>query len=671
MEPLFRDVKELSFGKIAVYKLPADPSQWITEIIKHFHEEYPWAGKYLTSVELKEKKPEEGYGLGWVEIASSTGEDVTRVKIPVIIKDNELMPMDVIIDKKGNYTPMTPRRLDESLFRPDLFEKLVDQEELKDQSEDSPFSFQDRYPPQRYGYYGSGFFTPTSVSGYGTYKTSSLIDTIKDTLLDDDIERLAKRLADDSELKKYALSNAAFMKHLNTLHELEKKGQRKVASINYESEIDPTVMQVVRLPKARYLLKTANPYAYHQIRKELDRPTALARLGEDIVKVADSRGSLTVTTNSCIVKNAEAEEMQSTGETATYQVSTIAGSPVTGIVFSSMVNFAGEDVPVRLFCSEQGYAMQDEIVGKKVKGLSSKEIPAGPPKGFGVFFWDEDGKTKSTEPVFVASVGRDEGSVGIEVQTMMGDMQRIIPTPVKSAVPSGEGLMIPSHAKFYSIKSDTPLPLIGSNEEVEKISSLKGIDKKITIRSIGSGRYNFYGRCGIEKLSKKATLNLDYHDALFLATTIGMSPEFAETKLAQAVKHGNTTVTGLHPITPIEEFEKKAEQKIKIARTPVTAYIDSLRQDLVKEAVIFEDEDTVDKVLALNFISPENIKTFVEYLPALEETMQKLNKLLIASRLGLEDLEETALTSTIEGLEKTIDGLKTLLHTTPGDVATA
>jgi hypothetical protein len=655
MQPLFQDVEELSFGKVATFKLPPDSGQWITEILKHFHEKHPWVGKYLTSVEIKEKNPEEGFGFGWVEIKASSEESSPSVKVPVLIKDNELLPLDTIMTPKGKYYPMSPRRLDEALFRSDLFEKMVDADELKQQEVVSPFSYQDAYPDQRWGYLGGGSF-----------KIGSLLDSITDTVYKKDIDHFVEKVSGDDVLIKKAFANTSYFKCMKKLQEAEKTASTKEASLSYEDEIEGSVMQVQRLPKAQYLLKTANPNAYAPTQKILDRPTALMKLGESTIKAVDTRGTLTVTTNTSRVKAAADEtEYQPTGESGRYHVTSLTGSPVTGLVFSSIIGCSGEEVPLRLFISDSGYSMQDEIVGKKIKGLALEDVSEGPPKGFGLFFWDDEGSIKATEPFFVVGVGNSGEGKTITVHTMMGDQKKVVPSAVKNAVGADDSLLVPKRAKFHPITNDKPMPLTGSTGSAEKNASLRNFDRKVTITAIDGSRFNFTGQCGLEKLSRKETHNLYFDDAVFLGTVLGMSPEFAETKLAKALNYGNTTVTGLHPIKPIEEYEKEAEAQLSLKKTAAMSFMDSLRHDLIKEAVIFGDEDTIDKVLSLNFLNPDNIKVFVEYLPELEDAQQRMSKLLIATRLGLEELDEAALTNAIQGMEKTIDGLKVLLHTLP------
>ena len=82
--------------------------------------------------------------------------------------------------------------------------------------------------------------------------------------------------------------------------------------------------------------------------------------------------------------------------------------------------------------------------------------------------------------------------------------------------------------------------------------------------------------------------------------------------------------------------------------------------DLTKEASLLTGPDTVDSVLSLNFITPENIQGYVDSLPELEQAASKLAELLVGIRLGLSDIPEPAVASSMRGIERAITGLKKL-----------
>ncbi len=141
-----------------------------------------------------------------------------------------------------------------------------------------------------------------------------------------------------------------------------------------------------------------------------------------------------------------------------------------------------------------------------------------------------------------------------------------------------------------------------------------------------------------------------------------MSPEFAKEKLAQAVKHKVTTVKVARSLIPYEAFRDDVLKKVAKYKEAVDRQIDGMRTCLLKEAVAIGDETTVDAMLGLNFLTPENVSKFIDYLPQFEEIQEKLCSLLLAVRLGLRKLPEAALKTTIKAFEKVIEGLRQIAH---------
>jgi hypothetical protein len=65
-------------------------------------------------------------------------------------------------------------------------------------------------------------------------------------------------------------------------------------------------------------------------------------------------------------------------------------------------------------------------------------------------------------------------------------------------------------------------------------------------------------------------------------------------------------------------------------------------------------------VLSLGFINPENLATYVGYLPTLDEAQRRLCELLIGSRIGLREVPEGSIERAIRALEDVIEGLKVI-----------
>jgi hypothetical protein len=79
-----------------------------------------------------------------------------------------------------------------------------------------------------------------------------------------------------------------------------------------------------------------------------------------------------------------------------------------------------------------------------------------------------------------------------------------------------------------------------------------------------------------------------------------------------------------------------------------------------KNAAAMVGTDTVDAVLALNFLNPENVSTFLDELPLLQNAVTKLASLVLATQLGLQTVPKTAAVRAMFALDDVITGLKGL-----------
>jgi hypothetical protein len=173
-----------------------------------------------------------------------------------------------------------------------------------------------------------------------------------------------------------------------------------------------------------------------------------------------------------------------------------------------------------------------------------------------------------------------------------------------------------------------------------------------------NGAFNLQGGCGLEKLSRDYRYELDPVTTEFMLGLLGVDGNLAKTKMAKARKKGMVKLSGLKTIYTLAERYQESEK----TAAEVMREMPALRRDLIKEAAALEDENTVDKVLALNFINPENLSTFVEYLPELEHTSEQLAEMLLYSYMGLKDVPEEAVERCMTHLEEVSAGLKAIQH---------
>jgi hypothetical protein len=85
--------------------------------------------------------------------------------------------------------------------------------------------------------------------------------------------------------------------------------------------------------------------------------------------------------------------------------------------------------------------------------------------------------------------------------------------------------------------------------------------------------------------------------------------------------------------------------------------IKKLARNFIKEASVIANVPTVDKVLALNFVNKDTINTFINSIPALEETVAMLSEMLVKARVGVQIADESAIRKVMFGVLELIEVL--------------
>lgn len=111
-QPLFIQPAEPVFEKNAT-KLSKDANSWEQEIMDALHLQFPYLADYPISVEMRKSDEDAGVGLGSIKIGEV-------VKLPVIVNSNRLQPLDVFIDKSGQFQALTRTSLETALQTPYL-----------------------------------------------------------------------------------------------------------------------------------------------------------------------------------------------------------------------------------------------------------------------------------------------------------------------------------------------------------------------------------------------------------------------------------------------------------------------------------------------------------------------------------------------------------------------
>jgi hypothetical protein len=193
----------------------------------------------------------------------------------------------------------------------------------------------------------------------------------------------------------------------------------------------------------------------------------------------------------------------------------------------------------------------------------------------------------------------------------------------------------------------------GSDREDPELAQEEAKQSHVVVRG-DHDCFSFDGPA-VAKLASSETQGVSLDQAMFLLAGLGVGYDYMTSKLASSLSGPALIHTG-RAITTASEQEKVAAERARA----FVALVPSLKRDLTKEAAVIPDPTAVDAVLSLGFINPENIMTYVSYLPTLEDAQSKMCELLLAARVGLSDVPASALERAVRSTEEAIEGLKVL-----------
>jgi len=700
--------------------LPEDPNQWSQEILQEAYKQIPFISDFEPHTVMDRIDGERGFAFGHIEISNKTelqqgasdqakdAVGVKSVRIPVVVKDKKLQPLDLIVTGDSKVLPLTERRLKEALFRPQTFD--VTSKTPGDTSMASQI-----YPPHRDGSGmggAGGMMGKTSsdleyylreqlhvetktaedknkaqfaerlskvlgvdakklkgfkkdpnesdlkTSGHdltGVEKSASLLEAILPTALSSDLTSFAHEMKDVGVQQAYVKNAHATLPSINKIWNTNQVTSEKVAS-SMESAIRPSVIQVSK-ENVGYRVKEAN-HKYWQVKEahSVSRGDIIKHFGVKLAQDADEHGSVTVT-DDAVGEGAPLADLKPITEFGTYKVQNEEGTEMMGLVFPNLTDLDGTVLPIALFTNGSAAAVQPEIAGSLQS--TNGELMFGSPTGTGVFVRQSGDETEATIPMTIKGKVTD-GEQKLHVETYDGRECTVSLQPnIQKPTQADEGtFLLPKDYKWMGMGKAESVVLVSAPEGGNKVAHAQRKLASVTVRAGGVNSFSFEG-FPIDKLASDEKHFLSFDDSLFLLGGLGTDLGYAQTKLAQAIAHGMPVDVrvGRH-IQPAESVKMASRRKSqeKLASSPAF----DLKRNLFKEAAFIPDPTSVDTILSIGFVNPENIHTFVSYLPEINSTQAKLCELLMSSRLGLSKIPQGPLEKCVKYLEDVIEGLKTL-----------
>jgi hypothetical protein len=538
-------------------------------------------------------------------------------------------------------------------------------------------------------------------------KKASLLRAIAPTLNKKDVDAFLNKVASDPTLRAGLKRSGAAQDVVEVFDNLKLASAEDRLSFITDN-IEPTVITIHKFPGGDFLVKSAAMQG-----QVVPQQEAGQMIGQENAQQMMPGQTATVVPQPVQPEVPVLERGKPVDEFGEYKVIDAMGNQIMGWVFPETLAWDGSFAPqpIALFTNGSAYAVQDSIVGEMV-GKGSN-LPIDRPLGDGCFYTIEHGGAIATAPITVKSMlAGPDGNPKIIAHDLFGNQIQIAQMQGLTAPQRITDIEfgLPADWKFMRLNNQTQLQGGGQGGEMgpempeegaggmsdapaqpKKPAAKKPEGKKAdgkkdekkpektekpTVQvNVGekakqektaatlwfNGGFNIDGGCGLRKLAADLRFDMSPVDAEFMLGLLGVDGHTAKQKVAEARRKGSVKLAGLRTITLASE---RYQESVKTA-SALLAKFPNLRRDLTKEAAALDDRSTVNNVLALNYINPENVSTFVDYLPELEQTSEKLSEMLLYSYLGMNELPEGAVARSLKGVEDVISGLKSMSEAAP------
>jgi len=488
---------------------------------------------------------------------------------------------------------------------------------------------------------------------------------------------------------------------------------QKAASLQTE----PTTVIQLRPHGYGYMLKwAAAPEGTQPKEQPISKDQAQQALPQQMLDTADQQGVATTTD-----VQAEPDPLVETPQPITgfgmYKVFEAGtGKQLVGYCIPGLFDpMQGTNTPTQLWFNGGQFALQPEINGVMV-ALSYNLPESQEARGMGVFYKTDGKGIIATVPYNVLTKVTVEGreyysattQEGAEVQLVMSEgLQKPVATsPQEIAIPMDFSFLAldgqvqldgaqeqpvgvpgdPTGGVEQAAPADPMQPAPGGKKPVKLNGGASDVSgqaaqdpmaqaKKASMPTMCEIRAwrNDRGPGGGMRLSgpvfeKNGSGTYDWVDGIFWLAAAGMPQNLSLACIEKAASSGEVIqMYGLRQLTPHAPGLLKdatAEAVADLVGTHIPERPCLLKEAIAlghsKEARTLVGTDAIDNLLALNFVNTENVQTFVEHIPHLEETASKLAGLVFATQLGLQSVPKQAAIRAMECLEGVITGLKAL-----------
>jgi len=624
------------------------PEGWSEQVMSALYTDHPYMLDYEPSFEISRFDPDAGYMLGVITF----GPEDNSGKILAVIQDKQVLPFATFVHNGVAY-PLTEERVGEVFTGlPEETAISRDNVSIQEMTRD-----QDMTPPEHAATYGglgnriisnkmassllSKVSAPTHiVEEYNAALEPEWAHPIKALLEDrvtsatwgdDSVEKVAEDYGAHHDTFMVRPGNSSHLEVVSTSSSFRKVASRPLTRYEAEQTFTPGELEDMR--------ESFRERGYHV-------------MSDAKVKLAEEGGL-------------------GAAELVTYPgmwtVKKTTGESLVGTAMPDVVDFDGNLLPLQLFYNGSAAAVQDAIAGEYISEFKLPEDDVVP-RGESVFvFRSRQGDLRCTIPFVVLSTLPTEYGPTMVVETYLGDRVKLVRSGVVGlAAIDDETCAVPEHFRLVNIGDpqnrcdliNTPegysaFQKMGSHRSLQLYGGgdywIKG--SGYNLRNLDQGEAHMHlaavGAPSPLRLMKKADQ---------MGITVNLYGHIPEDQTAQVEEKFSTIVKQAHAVT--ESWRPNPDTLVKIAAW-ILEHPNTINPgDLEKTAKIAPE--TVDTVLSLGFVSPNNTRNFVESIGDIEDATRKMASLVIASQLGYSEIPLEEAVSALYSMEKVLAGLRRL-----------
>lgn len=629
LEDLFsQSNRSMSYSPQTGIPLPPDVDDWPTEIQNIIFSQIPELVGVPGRLNFDASDLDKLYAKGTYEVSTASGEPII---FPILIKSGKILPIDICIFA-GKWGRPESDLIASLLTDPSVGTDLLDDKDM---------------PLMSYDDMSAGVNPPDHINSRGlpyiVSKAASLNPQIN--------ESIYNAISGDIPIVNILKSRPSMLRKISKLVD-SKPIVEKTASIREDA--------VIIRHGSEFTVKTAsseqtvNIYELMRMVKQagLDSSRIYNQLkNENIAFTWEDRGSPTPT---AVVKEGRYSSVDD--EANVIGINVVGTMKVAGVTNWLSINEDGT------------FSMQPEIAGVRLSDTlvekTAAAVTVAPEIGdiITVPLGMNEDTLAHTPYIKVASIstfvnvgGQDilklqgEGPTGAKVAYLVLDAPSLI-NPIRTFNPP-EQCMMSKNAEAWYVPEHLPIIKLGRRQKTLSSSLGDAVDYSMLKR--GSSAFTQVaiwesapGQYAV-KVAGKVDLMTPAETMLFLRKHDGGNVGDTMAKLAAGMV--KTISMGAEKLDDDLLHSKPTKAAGKISK------IDPLTS--IKVAAAAEDEETIDAVLSLNYITPQNVAEFSAAIPEMKRAEEALVKMLMAARLGYKAVDESEIKRTLESLHSVIQAM--------------